>query len=78
MMFDESTAVVNRKAANARTGLGDWTMTLPIIPNQLMPWIYFGENTVYLKPGAPEEIKPLYEKLKVTMKRLDEESLPKL
>lgn len=48
---------------------------LPFVPPKLMPWIEFGNNTVQLKPNAPEEVKPLYEKLKANMEKLDQESL---
>jgi hypothetical protein len=50
-------------------------VTLPVVPVKLLPWVRFGGGTVHLKPDAPEEVKPLYEKLKETMKKLDEESL---
>lgn len=48
---------------------------IPFIPPKLAPWITFGNNTVSLKPDAPDEVKPLYEKLKVQMKKADNESL---
>jgi hypothetical protein len=46
----------------------------PFVPPKLMPWIEFGNNTVYLKQDAPEEVKPLYEKLKSNMEKLNKET----
>jgi hypothetical protein len=51
---------------------------IPMIPPKLAPWINFGNDTVILKPDAPDEVKPLYEKLKTQMEEADQESLNKL
>lgn len=48
---------------------------IPMIPPELAPWINFGNDTVILKPDAPEEVKPLYEKLKKQMKQADRQAL---
>lgn len=48
---------------------------IPMIPPKLAPWITFGDNTVILKPGAPKEVKPLYEKLKEQMAKADKEAM---
>ncbi|MFD2613551.1 hypothetical protein [Paenibacillus gansuensis] len=40
---------------------------MPFIPPKLAPWIHFGNDTVHLKPDAPDDVKPLYEKLKMVM-----------
>lgn len=48
---------------------------IPLIPPKLAPWINFGNDTVNLKPDAPEEVKPLYEKLKKQMKQADRQAL---
>lgn len=38
-------------------------MTQPIVPVKLLPWVEFGENTVYLKPDCPKKLKPLFDSL---------------
>lgn len=42
---------------------------MPFVPPKLMPWIEFGNDTVTLKPDAPADLKPLYEKLKADMEK---------
>ncbi|WP_240421647.1 hypothetical protein [Paenibacillus periandrae] len=48
---------------------------VPFISPKLAPWINFGNDTVILKTGAPEEVKPLYEKLKSQMEKVDQGSM---
>ena len=50
---------------------------LPYVPPKLMPWVYFGNDTVHLKDGAPPEVKPLYEKLKANMDKSFDSAFPK-
>ncbi|MEK4004941.1 hypothetical protein [Paenibacillus sp. FSL H3-0333] len=47
------------------------------VPPKLMPWVTFGNDTVNLKAGAPEEVKPLYEKLKADIKKSYDTAFPK-
>lgn len=49
----------------------------PYVPPKLMPWITFGNDTVQLDPDAPEDVKPLYEKLKADMKKSYDKAFPK-
>lgn len=37
---------------------------IPFIPPDLAPWIEFEPGTISLKENAPEEVRPIYEKLK--------------
>lgn len=46
---------------------------MPFIPPKLAPWIEFGKNTVKLKDGAPDEVKPLFEKLKADLEKGQED-----
>jgi len=49
-------------------------MTQVFVPPKLMPWVTFGNDTVQLKPDAPESLRPEFEKLRDTMKKLNEEA----
>jgi hypothetical protein len=51
---------------------------VPFIPPKLVPWIDFGPNEVILKPDAPKELYPLYEKLKNDMANGQDQMNPKL
>jgi len=48
---------------------------IPFIPPKLAPWIEFGNGTVKLKDGAPDEVKPLFEKLKADLRKGQDDML---
>ncbi|MBN2980128.1 hypothetical protein [Cohnella algarum] len=50
-------------------------MTLPVVPMELMPWVYFGKGTVHIKPDAPEEFLPAYEKFRELIEKQTREKL---
>lgn len=50
---------------------------LPYVPPKLMPWVFFGNNTVHLKEGAPEDVIPLFDKLKADMDEAYDRAFPK-
>lgn len=48
---------------------------MPFIPPKLAPWIEFGEDSVTLKSGAPDDVRPLFEKLKADMQQGQDDML---
>ncbi|CAI6087184.1 hypothetical protein COHCIP112018_05376 [Cohnella sp. JJ-181] len=55
----------------------------PYIPPKLLPWVTFRNDEVHLKDGAPDDVVPLYEKLKADFKKANDRmpkngSFPKL
>lgn len=49
----------------------------PYVPLKLMPWVTFGNNTVHLKDGAPDDVRPLFNKLKSDMDNAYARAFPK-
>lgn len=52
-------------------------MVLFYVPSKLLPWVTFDNDTVYLKQGAPDDVKPLYEKLKANIEKYSDNTFPK-